>query len=138
MFLSLFFSLQVNELYSAYKRGGTGQKSRTSILLLNMRSMGRLVTSIHNWDSILVLCYGHACLWNTLITLQAAYYTHKRKRIQMREERKRREVEEEARLRSLMESSSSDSDNTDSEGRRLSPRHRRRRCNAGFPLIAGN
>ncbi|XP_076453851.1 mannose-P-dolichol utilization defect 1 protein-like [Babylonia areolata] len=121
---------KVYELYSTYKRGGTGQKSKKSIFLLNMRSGGRLLTSIFDTrDTVLVLCYAHACFWNTLITCQTVYYGHKRRR-RMREERKRKESEERA-ARSASEISSRCSSDYDSDvGLRRSPR-RRRRFNGG-------
>ena len=121
-------SLQVNQIHGTYKRGGTGQLSKSSIFLLNMRSVGRLLTSLFDTcDNVLVLCYAHACFWNTLITCQTVFYGHRRRR-RLREERKRQERERLAYVGATSESSS-DSDNTDSEIG-LEQIRRRRRYNA--------
>lgn len=108
--------------------------SKSSVFLLNMRSVGRLLTSLFDTrDTVLVLCYAHACLWNTLITCQTVFYGHRRRR-RLREERKRRERERLA-CASASDSSSSDSDNTDSEIG-LEQIRRRRRHN-GFTMNTG-
>ncbi|KAK7090967.1 mannose-P-dolichol utilization defect 1 protein homolog [Littorina saxatilis] len=130
---------KVDHIYNAYKRGGTGQMSKSSIFLLNMRSVGRLLTSLLDArDTVLVLCYAHACFWNTLITCQTVYYSHRRRR-RMREERKRREGERETVARgdsSASESSGSSSSDSDSEIG-VETIRRRRRYNGFTPTVDG-
>ncbi|KAL8616223.1 hypothetical protein ACOMHN_058340 [Nucella lapillus] len=112
--LPLTLLAKVNELYSTYRLDGTGHTSKLSICILNLRSCGRLLTSLFDKrDTVLVLCYAHACLWNTLITSQTVYYGHKRRR-SVREEKKRKESEARAARTSASESSS-DSDFVDSD-----------------------
>lgn len=120
---------KVNQMYVTQRHGVTGKLSKMSIFLLNLRSCGRLLTSLFDTrDWLLVLCYGHACFWNTLLTCQVIYCHTARRPFQRHTDMSqgpptRRRVESEG--------SSSDCDNADCE---LSPEtsfpKRRKRCNS--------
>lgn len=102
--MSRFCSIsQGKQVHDNIRNGNTGQLSTVSIFLQHLSSVGRLVTSVIDiHDNLMIVCFAHACLWNTIVTCQMVYYRRqdRRRRLQAKTREKR---------------SSSDSDSTSDE-----------------------
>ncbi|GFO16531.1 mannose-p-dolichol utilization defect 1 protein [Plakobranchus ocellatus] len=73
---------KINWLYKCYKEEGrTYFSTKTSLTLMNMSCVSRLLTSlVDTGDSLLIYFYLQECILNTVLTIQCIHYHRKRQR----------------------------------------------------------